>query len=255
MKLSFLTHRGAIRSQNQDALQIGEKVWLGDMTAPQEWEWQTFPLLVSVIDGMGGYEGGEKAASILSQTLAQSSKHFGSQLDMQKDRALLESLLEAASLEMQNQVRGNPSLEKMGAVVSGLILRENSVLAFNCGDCRSYRLSAGELEKLTHDHSVVQAMFDRQEITEDAMRTNPVKNIVLSAVTAGTKDLELYTRAASRSDEDRFFICSDGVWETLDTHALEQHLASSVSPVSDQLFEALLTEKCQDNISFVIVKA
>lgn len=55
----------------------------------------------------------------------------------------------------------------MGATVAGLVLREKSVLAFNCGDCRAYRFTFGYLEKLTHDHSVVQRLCDEGEITEE----------------------------------------------------------------------------------------
>lgn len=251
MRLSFVTNRGAVRRQNQDALQIGEKIWLGDMAAPESLEGLNFPLLISVVDGMGGQRGGEKAAAILARALADGATQFGAELDPERDERLLRGLLKTAEIRMNAESQAMPSLANMGAVVSGLIVRERSALAFNCGDCRTYRLSGGELEKLTHDHSMVQEMRDRDEISEDDMRVHPMKNIVLSAVSAEIVGFRLYTKCVSRCEDDVFFVCSDGVWEALDTRRLTQYLNDPAPNASQKLFKALLAAGCGDNISFI----
>jgi protein phosphatase len=143
-------------------------------------------------------------------------------------------------------------LTGMGATVAGVLIREKSALVFNCGDCRVYRFSAGEMERLTREHSVVETLYEQGKIDEDEMRTHPQKNIVTSAVSADLAgEFELYAKGVSRCREDVFFLCSDGVWETLDTRQLMQWLARPFPEAAGGLFRSLLTAGCRDNVSFL----
>ncbi len=249
MKIAFATHRGAVRPVNQDALQLGAWTYTGDRTAPETLEVECLPLLVSVVDGLGGHNGGERAAGILADALALGSSGFGSALDPEADRQLLRSLLASARNRMNADVRQAPALSGMGAAVAGLLIRERSALAFNCGDCRAYRLSGGEAERLTRDHSVVQQLFEGGEISEDEMRFHPRKNVVTSAVIAGDPEFELFAKPLSRAQSDVFFLCSDGVWEALSHADLTRLLNAPDAP--EKLFDTLLASGCRDNISFM----
>lgn len=252
MNIAFMTHRGAVRPANQDALQIADRTFAGDMDVPESLEITALPLLVSVVDGLGGYNGGERAAEILSDVLAQGAVGFGPELDPEADRQHLHSLLTEAIARMNADARQKPEFAGMGATVAGLLFRERSVLAFNCGDCRAYRFSGGEPEKLTHDHSVVQQLFDDEEISEEEMRTHPRKNIVTSAVATGDPSgFELCVRPVSRAQGDAFFICSDGVWEALPLRDLARCFGSASPDAPQKLFDALLEAKCGDNVSFI----
>jgi protein phosphatase len=144
----------------------------------------------------------------------------------------------------------------MGAAVAGLILREHGATAFNCGDCRVYRVNGEEMERITRDHSVVQTLFESGDIDEDAMRTHQRKNIVTSAVTADMSDTpELYVRGLSRVEYDYYFICSDGVWEAMPAHALGTALGGDFPECADFLRKQLLSLECRDNISFIFLKS
>lgn len=253
MTVTFMTHRGAVRPENQDAVQIAALVRGGDMSGPESVEAGEYPLLLSVVDGMGGYEGGARAAKILADTLAAgSSGSFGAELDIDEDTRTLKELLKAAALQMTREALRDPELSKMGAAVSGLLVRKNNALAFNCGDCRTYRFSGEELEKLTHDHSVVQKLFDEELITEDDMRHHPRKNTLTSAVAAKeAKDFDLYVKGVSRCAGDTFFLCSDGVWETLGARQLRLWLELPSTEAARGMFDALIAAGCRDNVSFI----
>jgi protein phosphatase len=272
MNVAAMTHRGALRSENQDALCVAKRVWTGDMSVPQvlETKWlqteglqmeglQTgeFPLLLAVVDGMGGHKGGAQAARILAEVL--SGAAFGAELDLEADKRVLNSLFQEAALRMESEARQAPDLADMGATVSGAVIREKNAFVFNCGDCRVYRFSGGGLERLTRDHSVVQTLYERGEIDEDEMRTHPQKNIVTSAVSADPAVMwELYAKGVSRWENDVFFLCSDGVWEAMDSRQLERRLAQGL-PLGREtlaqgaagLFDALLAAECRDNVSFL----
>jgi serine/threonine protein phosphatase PrpC len=259
VKAVFVTHRGAVRRENQDALCVNGLTRQEDMESGEVAEVAEYPALLAVVDGMGGYRGGALAARVLAGELARADM-FGGAFDPPRDEEVIRGALGRASAQMASLAGQDPGLSQMGAAVAGLILRERGATAFNCGDCRVYRVSGGETERITKDHSVVQALFENGDIDEDAMRTHPRKNIVTSAVTADASETpELYVRGLSRVESDGYFICSDGVWEAMPARALGAALSDGMSDgdlsgCADYLRKQLLSLKCGDNISFIFLK-
>jgi protein phosphatase len=226
-------------------------------------EFAEYPKLLAVIDGMGGYAGGARASLILARALAGASARgtFGDKLDIDADRRAIEGTLSAASAEMSAEAADAPELAGMGATVCGILIRDKTVLVFNCGDCRVYRISGGELERLTREHSVVEALYESGVIDEEGMKSHPQKNIVTSAVCAGAanaanplKTFEVSIKYVSRCDGDAFFLCSDGVWETLSAETLKLRLASPLLDAAEaakELWDDLMASRCRDNVSFI----
>jgi protein phosphatase len=244
-----------VRRENQDALCVNGLVRQNDMDSCEVAEIAEYPALFAVIDGMGGYNGGAIAARVLADELARVDD-AGGVFDPARDGEVIRGALASASGQMASIARQNPDLSQMGAAVAGLILRERGVTAFNCGDCRAYRMSGAEMERVTRDHSVVQELFDIGEIDEDAMRTHPRKNIVTSAVTADASETpELYVRGLSRIERDDYFICSDGVWEAMPARVLGAALGGVFPKSADYLGKQLLSLECRDNISFIFLKS
>ena len=257
MKIALMTHKGAVREDNQDAVFVSGLVRTGDMCAPEIYDLdrKERPILLAVIDGMGGYKGGALAAKIIAETLAERTVMddvFGALMDVNEDERLLRLLLEEAARRMSAEAAKNPQLADMGATVSGVLVREKNALAFNCGDCRVYRLSGGYLQRVTRDHSIVQALFEAEEIDEEEMRTHPRKSLVTSAVSADSQ-FDLYVKGLSLCEGDSFFLCSDGVWEALSSKELGALIARGIpSPdTARELFKALLEANCHDNVSFI----
>ena len=254
LKAVFMTHKGAVRAENQDAVFVSGIARAGDMHAPEVCDLVGLPILLAVVDGMGGYAGGALAAKIVAETLAEETENvFGADIDIDEDKHVLRRLLAKAARRMKEEAEKNPAVSEMGAVVSGLLIRERSALAFNCGDCRTYRFSGGSLERVTRDHSIVQALFEAGKIGEEEMRTHPQKNIVTSVLSVDSQiDFELHVKRLSLCEGDSFFLCSDGVWETFSSLELTALLARTPSPeAASGIFEALLTAECRDNVSFI----
>ena len=251
MNVAAMTHRGTVRAENQDALCVAGRILTGDLDSPETMEAKELPLLLAVIDGMGGYKGGARAARILAEALSEGAGAFGAELDVRADERAMRLLLDNAAQGMEGEAR-RPELAHMGATMSSLLIRPKNVLAFNCGDCRVYRFSGGELERLTRDHSIVQELYEKGEIGEDEMRFHPRKNVVTSAVSSG-EAFELYVRGVSRREEDAFFLCSDGVWEAMDSRQLARWLTPGLPLAQGAagLFDALLAGGCRDNVSFL----
>jgi protein phosphatase len=239
---------------NEDALCLSGKVQTGDMESPEIMEVTEYPFLMATVDGMGGYKGGAIASRIIAEALTEAAllKPFGDELDVEADARILRSLLKRAARRMKIESRRAPNLYEMGATAGGILLRRESALIFNCGDCRAYRFSGGTLERLTREHSVVQELYENGEIDEDGMSAHPRKNIVTSAISPDLAEgFDLYVKGVSRCGSDAFFLCTDGVWETLDKRSLAHWLSLPFPGAARDIFDGLMAKRCGDNVSFI----
>ena len=255
MKSLFYTNKGGVRKANEDALFVGGCAVCGaDMTAPSHIEIDGGREIFCVIDGMGGYLGGAEAARITAQAFQAGRQPDADESD---NEIWLEQVLRKASEEMREIARCSPELANMGATLAGALIdrSKKSIFAFNLGDCRVYRFHGGFLDKLTHDHSHVQELFDSGEISEEEMRIHPRKNIVTASIGAAVfYEPEFFCREFPLKTGDKFFACSDGVWEALSIEEIEKALSGDDAfAACSELQRKLLSSDCRDNVSFVFV--
>lgn len=256
MKAVFYSNKGFVREHNEDALVVGGKIISGcSMTAPVEIDTEIPDNCFVVIDGMGGYEGGEQAARIVATSFIENSGSWNISTSDAKEKIKL--ILNTAVQKIISIVNEKPQLSAMGDALAGLIFCNDGILIFNCGDCRVYRQQGQYLEKLSHDHSVVQELFDNGEIEEDDMRTHFRKNIITACVSAQVRDLNIYFRKIeiSHKGNERFLVCSDGIWEAMPIDEIEACLYENASDTANKIVKKLfnLQEECHDNISFIIL--
>ncbi len=256
MKAIIYSNKGPVREHNEDAVFAAGNVISGcSMPNPVELNTETPGGCFVAIDGMGGYEGGEKAARLVALSFLEDAESWDLPVKAAKEKITV--LLKRATQKIVDDVAKKPALSSMGAALAGIALCSDGVLVFNCGDCRVYRQQGEYLERLSHDHSVVQELCDRGEIDEETMRTHPFKNKITACVSAHPSDLDVYLREIPYTQrEQRFLICSDGVWEALSIDGLEECLAGkTMSGGAEDLSKKLLSlhGQCQDNVSFLIV--
>lgn len=257
MKAVIYSNKGPVRGHNEDAVFAAGNVISGcSMSNPVELNTETPGGCFVAIDGMGGYEGGEKAARLVALSFLEDAESWDLPAKAAKEKITV--VLKRATQKIVDDVAKNPALSSMGAALAGIALCSDGVLVFNCGDCRVYRQQGEYLERLSHDHSVVQELCDRGEIEEEAMRTHPLKNKITACVSSDTSFIDIYFREVSQAQgSQRFFICSDGVWEALSLDNLEGFLAGkSSSEAADALSKRLFEvgDACRDNVSFLIVE-
>jgi len=253
MKAVFYTNKGCVRKGNEDALFAGGCAVHGtNMTAPSYIEIDADKEIFCVIDGLGGHFGGAEAARITAQA-------FQSVVNSGKNGAIgkiwLESVLQKAFEGMREAARHSPELGSMGVTLAGAVIDrgKKSILTFNLGDCRVYRFRGGFLDKLTHDHSRVQELCDSGEISEEEMRTHPKKNIVTAGIFVNDSSApEFFCREFQLKDGDKFFACSDGVWEAMPIDEIEKSLSGDdMLAACSELQKELFLAECGDNVSFV----
>ena len=127
-------------------------------------------------------------------------------------------------------------------------------MVFNVGDSRTYRLHDGELTRVTIDHSYVQDLVDRGEITLAEARTHPNRNIVTRALGI-EEEIEVDTSEQSAVVGDRYLACSDGLVDELDDTEILDVLTASPDPqeAADELTRRANVAGGRDNVSVIVV--
>ena len=154
MQYWALTDPGCVRAQNQDAYQI-EKL-------------DKDTLLCVVCDGMGGAKSGNVASSLAVEVFVQEVKRAYRE-DMDSDMAdqMLQSAVKLTNFTVYDQARQFEEFDGMGTTLVAALIQGNIATIVNVGDSRAYTIGAGGIRQLTVDHSVVQMMVDRGELTPE----------------------------------------------------------------------------------------
>lgn len=224
-----LTHRGLLRERNEDAI----------LTDPTGRIW-------AVADGMGGYGHGDVASDMVIDCL----ETIGD--DEDANAALLDRLTEANRRVCQKSTEAG--FGQMGATVVALIIDRGMARLAWAGDSRGYLLRGRRLRLLTRDHTLVQSLVDRGELSADDVENHPESHIVTRAV-GGADDLEVDRVDLPLVDGDRLLLCSDGLPRCVYETAIEAIL--DAAPDAEVAAERLLREALEcgapDNVSAIVI--
>ncbi len=247
MNIQYFTATGNFRGNNEDAILIDKKVIsMTDMEECQNEEIYTVKAIFAVADGMGGHPEGETAAKLTLETIAES---------VQNSNALsIEEILLKARDVLEGYAKKNPHTLGFGCAVAGVLLESDRATAFNVGDCRAYLLRKGELIKLTKDHTLFEEMVRNGLISDNQLEEHPYRNILTSAITGdGYKmEIKIHTETINIETDDKFLICSDGLWSEVNNEEIKLSL-SSPNPC-EALRKSMESRLQKDNFTFIVVQ-
>ena len=148
--VTALTHRGAVRSANEDAVVMGALTVAGaNMTSPVRCVLPiSEPVILAVADGIGGQAAGEIASEHAVHRLAET----GPRLD---GPTKIAQLLSNIDEEIKDHAQQHTEFSGMGTTVAGLLLKDDRNYWFNVGDSRTYRLDGQRLIQLSEDDAPV----------------------------------------------------------------------------------------------------
>jgi protein phosphatase len=249
-------HVGRQRSRNEDSLFTFVSQSGGDQPLP--------PVgLFIVADGMGGHSDGHRASKIASRTVA------GYVLDkiyrplLQPERngpqePVQEVLVDA--VVQANRAIADPDPKKvMGTTLTAALVLANRLFLVHAGDSRAYLWQEGELQAVTTDHTLVQALQDAGHLTPAEAATHPERNVLYRALMGDNPDAEIleqvdiFTRTLP--ERGQLMLCSDGLWGLVPETEMSAILADSGSlqEKADQLLQAALQAGGHDNITVILV--
>ena len=214
----------------------------------------TSPRMLAVADGMGGHAHGEVASTVaITALLDLDAQLRGSGLGEVDLRGVLRGAIEDAAARLTDMAEQNADLRGTGTTVVAFLVDGIRIGVLHLGDSRAYRLRDGELERLTHDHTLVQSLVDEGRISPAEAATHPRRSwLVKTLQDSGSPEPDLSELEGSPGD--RYLICSDGVTAVLDDTQLHEVLAAAADPATAvaQLIENANAGGGPDNITCIV---
>jgi PPM family protein phosphatase len=236
------TDLGRVRENNEDKFEY----FLPEDDATLATRGQIF----LVCDGMGGHAAGQIASEISAKTFIDVYLHHPA---TEPDAAMRAAVV-AANRFVCDIGRAVPSRKGMGTTLSGLILIQDQAYCVQVGDSRIYRLRAGELAQLTHDHTWVEEALRRGMITADEGENHPYRHVLTRAIGTEGEVLPDVDREAV-SEGDVYLLCSDGLINHVDDVAIAETLAGSTpSEAAWRLVGQALQGGGSDNCTVMVVR-
>lgn len=236
-----LTDPGCVRVQNQDAY--------GVHTFEED------SLLCTVCDGMGGAKSGNVASSLALQIFMQEVTRLRkSGMSQEQAGQMFREAVRLANFTVYDQSRQFEDFEGMGTTLVAAYVDHQMAVIANVGDSRCYLLNREGVRCLTTDHSLVQLMVQRGELSREQAKNYPGKNLITRAI--GTEpgvECDLFYQPVQKGDY--LLLCTDGLSNLLDDQEI---LFEVVHGVNKQLCCQRLLGICQergapDNVTSVLI--
>lgn len=200
-------------------------------------------------DGLGGHGGGERASALAAEAVC--GQCFSCQTV--DEAALAEFIRQANQTVLDGQ--SEPGLEEMRTTLVALSLEGEQALWAHVGDSRLYRVSQGEINQLTKDHSVTYRKYLGGEITRMDVYHDDDRSSLLRVL--GREPCTPETGSGPLRQGDAFLLCSDGFWEYVYQEEILADCLKSATP--EQWAQQMLlrhirrTPEGNDNFSLITV--
>ncbi len=231
---------GKIRKNNEDDF-IAEKIWDDNH------------LLAVVIDGVGGYEGGEIATEIAKRTIIDYLRSFP---DGERGTLLKQAVTEANNIILKER---KEEYSGMSCVLTACLIEIDKMRAnmAHVGDTRLYRFANNELRKLSHDHSPVGYREDIGDLTEEEAMRHPQRNIIIRDLGSEFHRIDddfIETGSFPFLPGNMLLMCSDGLSDLLTSSEISRILGGtgSVREKVDRLIAEANAKGGKDNITVVL---
>ncbi len=198
-----------------------------------------------VADGMGGARAGEVASRIAADAF---DEEMG---DGNPEEQLAERAREA-NRRIFELSREDASHSGMGTTLTGALLSSDEVSVVHVGDSRAYLLRDGELRKLTRDHSLVEELRRRGQLTSEEAEDHPQRSVITRAL-GPEPDVEPDVHTHQARTGDVFLLCSDGLTSMVREDRVREIAtgAGSLREMVDALVDEANRAGGRDNITVV----
>ncbi len=238
-----ITHRGAVRQENQDVFRV---------FAPEGRD-----LLTAVLcDGMGGALAGSTASTIAADNFMTHAANSLDESSTQTDiHMILTEAVNYANIKVYDRAFADFSCMGMGSTLVGLMVNGKKACVVNVGDSRAYYLGKRTVEQITRDHSLVEDMVSRGKLTRAEAQNHPKKNIITRAVgveASVTSDL-FDVRFAQGT---RILLCSDGLSNLVsgEEMLIMSNNHADVRGFCEALLELALKRGAPDNVTVFLAE-
>jgi len=202
MKVWGITDTGLVRKDNQDAYDFDLKVETGNTVCV-------------VCDGMGGTAGGQLASQIAVRTYMQEMRRVLEKgMSPERLREASSYAVSLANRAVREEAEKSPDCRNMGTTLVSAVSYAGGAVVSNVGDSRAYLITPDGITRITKDHSLVESMVDRGDITAEEARRHPNKNLITRALGPDVNAIcDGYITPMSAGDY--LLLCTDGLIDTV----------------------------------------
>ena len=211
-------------------------------------------MLGIVADGMGGRSGGRKASDQVMLTAKQLFERYAPETD--DAASMLRQIIEEAHIVIK--LTAISSEEEPHSTLAAFLINPGGDCHWvHTGDSRVYHFHGSKLIHKTVDHSYVQTLVDKGEISEAEANTHPQSNILMGCLGAEQAPPIAQHFIPELRPNDILMACSDGIWH----HFSNSEIGSALAMLSPREATEFLIQKARsrsrgvgDNLSLVVVK-
>ena len=214
-------------------------------------------IIACVIDGVGGYVGGEVAADIARDCILEQLSYIAGDVV-----PLLVNTIVIANQKIYDKKRTDKQLESMACVLTLAVIdiQNNQFYYAHVGDTRLYLLRDHTLIKISKDHSFVGFLEDSGRLTEEAAMDHPKRNEINKALGFNpeiSKDPDFVETGHSPFlPGDTLLVCSDGLTDLVDKSLITGILTSNstIEEKGKKLIDAANSKGGKDNVTVALVQ-
>lgn len=238
MNLWGITDIGIVRNDNQDSYHYE---LLDGETA-----------LAVVCDGMGGARGGSVASRAAVDACVEAVRNAwaGGERDWPE---LIKRAVRYANDRIHTMSLEYAEYRGMGTTLVAAVVTPEKIWAANVGDSRLYMLEEGEIRRVSRDHSFVEDLVERGEITAEEARFHPKKNLITRALgVSNNVKVDVFER---ENCGGYLLLCSDGLSNMVtDEEMRNEIVAEDKDSCCQRLLSLALERGAPDNVTVVIVQ-
>lgn len=242
MELCARTDKGIVRKENQDSCYVYS---LDDEVA-----------MMLVCDGMGGHKAGNVASSLAATVYAGGVKEGLANAKVTGAVcSLMKGALRSANTAVYELSQTEPNCRGMGTTVVSAVIMGQDATVMNVGDSRAYHITERSIRQITRDHSVVEDMVRRGDITREQSLNHPSRNLITRAV--GTvPEVEADFFSVLLREGDALILCSDGLSNQVSEKELlsVQLESATAEETAGRLLELALKRGAPDNVTVAVFR-
>ena len=211
-------------------------------------------ILGVVADGMGGRSGGRKASDQVMLTARQLFDRYDPDTD--DAAAALKQIIQEAHLVIKLTAL-SAEQEPHSTLAAFLINPGGDCHWIHTGDSRIYHYRDGKLLHRTRDHSYVQSLVDKGEISEAEANSHPQSNILMGCLGTESEPPIATHFIPQLQPGDSLIACSDGVWHYFTDAEFGMVTAALSAREASEFFIEKARVRAKgggDNLSIILVK-
>jgi len=217
---------------------------------------------VVVADGMGGAAAGERASALAVESIesfVQNTLKWFLHLGSREERVLFDELrasLQRADRTLFERAQSNPALYGMGTTLTMAYSVADDLYIVHAGDSRAYLFRDGQLDQITSDHTVVQALVDAGMISAEEARHHQRRHVVTNVLGGPSEGVYAEIHKIQLRDGDVLLFCSDGLVEPVPDDQIARVLSEQPDPqdAARSLLQLALEGGGPDNVTIVVAR-